>query len=70
MATIAEIQTQLGNTGKGARIVRTIMGTTAGIDQHYVIGGVGHAGRCRWILTTQADSAATQAAAIVAGLIA
>lgn len=70
MATVAEIQAALGNFGKEAQIVRTIMGTTAGVDRHYVVGGVGHAGRCRWIQTTQADNAATQAAAIVAGLIA
>lgn len=70
MATIAEIQTALGNTPYSPRIVRTNMSTTAGVDYHYVIGGVGHAGRCRWITTTQADNAATQAAAIVAGLIA
>lgn len=70
MATIAEIQTVLGNYERSPRIVRTIMGTTAGVDKHYVVGGMGHAGRCRWIETTQANDAATQGAAILAGLIA
>lgn len=70
MATIAEIQAVLGNTGYNAKIVKTIQSTTAGTDSHYVVGGVGHAGRCRWVTTTQADSAATQGAAIITGLLA
>lgn len=68
MATVAEIQTQLGNDMRTARIVKTIEGATAGTDQHYVVGGVTCAGRARWCLTTRADNAATQAAAILTAL--
>lgn len=64
MATIVDIQTSLGNTGYNARIVKTIENVVSGADSHYVVGGVGHAGRCRWCQTTRADAASVQATSI------
>jgi hypothetical protein len=68
MATVAEIQAQLGNFGKEARIVRTVNGADEGLDRHYVIGGVGQAGRSRWCETSTISSAATQAGQIITQL--
>lgn len=71
MATTAEIQAQIdsGATGRVANIVRSnrIDGT---LDEHYTVGMTGrYKGRARWCQTTAADSAATQAAAILAKLV-
>lgn len=63
MATPAEIQAQLDTTELAAKILQSVH-ASATIDNHYVQGGVGYAGRGLWVATTAADSAATQAAAI------
>jgi hypothetical protein len=69
MATTAQIQAQIdpAATGNVANIGRSILGTT--IDDHYVIGQCApYAGRCRWVQTTQAQTAAQQATAILTAL--
>lgn len=68
MATPAEIQTQIDLTAPTTRIVKTINGAT--LDEHYAVGGQApHHGRARWVQTTAAQTAAQQAAAILAGLL-
>jgi hypothetical protein len=69
MATPAAIQAQLdaAATGNVANITRSLIGTT--LDDHYVVGVVApYAGRSRWVQTTQAQTAAQQATAILAAL--
>lgn len=69
MATPAEIQAQLDATGLAAKIEKVVH-ASATIDNQYVKGGIGYAGRSGWTSTTAADSAATQAAAIATQLAA
>ncbi len=71
MATPAQIQAQLDSaaTGNVANITRSLIGTT--LDDHYVVGQVApYAGRSRWVQTTQAQTAAQQATAILTALAA
>jgi hypothetical protein len=67
MATPAAVQAALDPAENSAKIVRAIevAGTFA---EYYVLGGINHAGREKWIRTTASDSAATQAAAILTAL--
>lgn len=67
MATTAEIQAQLDPTELAAKIVRSNH-AGATLDNHFVVGGIGYAGRSLWVATTAADSAATQAAAITTAM--
>lgn len=72
MATVtpAEVQAELGTNPMNAQIIRAeeVIATTKA--EYYVIGNVDAPGRARWIETTNTDDAATQAAAILAALIA
>jgi len=69
MATPAQINAQLdsANTLRKPRIVKSIK-VDGTYDAHYVIGGVGSAGRDRWVRTTNAETAANQATEILTGL--
>lgn len=72
MATPAEIQAQLdsANTKHVAEIIQSISidGT---YDSHYVVGITDpYSGRSRWCQTTTAETAANQAAEIIAVLVA
>lgn len=66
MATVAEIQAELDSaaTGRIANITRMSKTAVSTIDNFYVQAKIG-AGRSRWVATTNTDSAATQAAAIL-----
>lgn len=71
MATPQEIQAQIdpASTTHVANITRS---TThdATYDAHYVVGiTTPYAGKSKWILTTTAETAANQAAEIVAALV-
>lgn len=69
MATVAEIQAQLGLGPYDAQIIRSEYGVDgANLDRHLVVGKADGGGRTRWIGTTSTDNAATQAAAIITGL--
>jgi len=72
MATPAAIQAQIdsGSTHNVANIQNSIS-VDATYDSHYVVG-IAHpyAGRSRWCLTTTAETAANQAAEILAVLVA
>lgn len=62
------IQAQLDATEKKIQIVRS-NSIDSTHDQHYCLGVTApYAGKCRWIVTTPTDSAATQAAALLAGM--
>lgn len=69
MAQTAEaVQTQIDLTAPTTRITKHIPGAT--LDDFYAVGGQApHAGRSRWVQTTAAQTAAQQAAAILAGLL-
>lgn len=70
--TVVDIQTALGDTdnGEGVTIVEARIGSTATslINALYVRGGEPKQGVTRWIDTATDDTAATQAAAILANL--
>jgi hypothetical protein len=68
MATVQEIQDQLGNGGKDALIVRGPFHVTASLDHFWVEGLADAAGRARWCETTAAETAAQQAADILVAL--
>jgi len=72
MATPAAIQAQLDSatTTHVANIIRSLT-IDATYDAHYVVGVVApYAGRSRWCTTTTAETAANQAAEIIAVLVA
>lgn len=72
MATAAECQVALGTGGMSAKIMfeenRTNSGSTVLTKNYYVCGLVDAPGRARWCTVTVADSAATQAAAVLVAL--
>jgi hypothetical protein len=62
------IQAELDATEKNIQIVRS-NSIDASHDEHYCIGVTApYAGKARWIGTTPTDSAAVQAAALLAGM--
>ena len=64
MATVAEIQAVLDPQGIGTRTRIVKQNTITTTDYFYCTGGVDYEGKAKWCLTTNTDSAATQAAAI------
>lgn len=70
MATPAAIQAQIDLTAPTTKIIKSYIGAGT-IDDHYVVGGMApHTGRSRWVQTTAAQTAAQQAAVILAALLA
>ena len=56
-------------TNRLPRVVRGIPnGVSAGVDLWYVIPGIGYSMVAKWISTAQADTTASQAAAILTGM--
>jgi len=70
MASVAEIQAELDPQGFGNQIKILKQSTVSTTDTFYCLGGQVRVGRARYIDTTNTDSAATQAAAITAGMVA
>ena len=70
MPTVIEIQAELDPQGYGNQIRILKQSTVTTTDTFYCIGGQVRPGRARYIDTTNTDSAALQAAAITAGMIA
>ena len=70
--TAAALQAALGTNAMNAIVVRAgeVQGADATKQEWYVVGNVAAPGRARWVSTTAADDAATQAAAVLAALIA
>lgn len=71
MATMAATNAQLG-TNMNAQVIieetATSSGATILTKNYYCLGGVDAPGKARWVAITVADSAATQAAAVLTGL--
>lgn len=74
MATVAETNAELDSAGTGlrAKIIRADNATHSGATPLtrvcYCLGGTDRPGKARWVTLTVADSAATQAAAVLTGL--
>ena len=66
--TSAAVQAELGTNPMNARIVMSFEPSVGTLQQWYVVGNVDAPGRARLVTTTAADSAATQAAAILTAL--
>jgi hypothetical protein len=65
--TAAALNAALGTTGRNAQVVKDD-GTYDTVQRWYVLGGVDAPGRARWVETTAADDAATQATAVLVAL--
>lgn len=63
------VQTAIGDPVAIAAIIQHYH-VSDSVDEYYVRGGPPYIGRSRWVQTTSTDSAATQAAALLAGLLA
>lgn len=70
MATVAAIQAVLDPNGYGNKTEILKQNTIGTTDYFYCTGGVDYPGKAKWCLTTNTDSAATQAAAIQAAMAA
>lgn len=73
MATPTEIQAQLDPQGTGKKINIQTKFSVSVTDSWYCVAGIESglpAGRNRWVTSTSTDNAATQAASIIAGMIA
>lgn len=71
MATVDQIQTAMDPTQLGAKIIRGPYSHDALLDGFFVRGGIGSRRSSRngvFVQTTRSDSAATQAAAMLAAL--
>lgn len=68
MATAEAVESALdtGGNGLGAQINVSLVG--ASLTSYYVVGLILAPGRSRWVTCNTADSAATQAAAILVAL--
>lgn len=68
--TAAALQAALGTNLNSAQVqqVGPVTGTTTQV--WYVVGNQDARGRARWVSTTAADDAATQAAAVLTALLA
>ena len=66
--TAAALQTALSTNAT----VQVHTGEAGTLQEQYVVGnpGTAYAGRARWSQTTASDNAATQATAVLAGLVA
>lgn len=68
--TTAALQAELGTGISGMTGVKVLreMGTYGTEQLWYVQGGVSYPGRCKFVETTAADNAATQAAAVLTAM--
>jgi hypothetical protein len=68
--TSAALQAEFGTNAMSARVLRAdeTQGADATKQEWYVSGNVDAPGRVRWVSTTAADNAATQAAAVLTAL--
>ena len=66
--TSAQLQTELGTNPMNARVLQAFEPRQSTEQQWYVSGNVDAPGRVRLVVTTAADNAATQAAAVLVAL--
>ena len=67
--TSAQLQTALGDGNYNVPRVITELPAVSTFQEWYIAGGTLYAGRTRWVRTTAADNAATQAATVVTALL-
>jgi len=67
--TTAEVQTALGVAQGSPRILRAEQTVTATVAHYLIQGGAVYPGVTRWCATTNTDTAAAQATAILAVLV-
>lgn len=65
--TAAQLNAALGTTGRNAQCIKDD-GTYDTVQRWFVLGGADAPGRARWVETTAADDATTQAAAVLTAL--
>lgn len=68
--TSAALQTELGLTANDAQIIQHTMPLAGTLQEWYVVGNMDAPGRAKWVTTTAADDAETQAAAVLTALLA
>jgi len=66
--TAAALQAAFGTNPNNAKVLHSMWGTGTTLQQWYVVGNQDAVGRARWVATTAADNAATQAAAALVAL--
>lgn len=68
--TAAEMQAELGTNPNDARVIQAMWPTGTTNQVWYVVGNQDAVGKARWVSTTAADNAATQAASVLTQLLA
>ena len=66
--TSAAMQAALGTNAMNARILQHSEPIVGAVQRWYAIGNQDAPGRAKWVETTAADNAATQAAALLTAL--
>ena len=66
--TAAALQAELGTNPNNAQVLQHQMPLVSTIQIWYVVGNQDAVGKDRWVTTTAADDAATQAAAVLTAL--
>lgn len=66
--TSAEMQTALGDTQADAKVLQHVEPIVGLVQRWYIVGNLDAPGRAKWVETTAADNAATQAAAAITAL--
>jgi hypothetical protein len=66
--TAAAMQAELGTNSTDAQIIMHTMPLSGTLQEWYVVGNLDAPGKAKWVTTTAADNAATQAAALLVAL--
>jgi hypothetical protein len=66
--TAAAMQAELGLTANDALILHHTMPLAGSLQEWYVVGNMDAPGRAKWVTTTAASNAATQAAELLVAL--
>lgn len=66
--SVADMQAALGTTAQDAKVLQHQEPVTGSAQVWYVVGNLDAPGRAKWVTTTAADDAATQAAAVLTAL--
>lgn len=64
----SDMQTQLGTTPNDAQVRQLVMPLSGTTQIWYIEGNLDAPGKAKWVTTTAADDAATQAAAALTAL--
>lgn len=66
--TSAAMQAALGDTQTDAKVLQHAEPIVGSVQRWYIVGNLDAPGRAKWVETTAADDAATQAAAALTAL--